>query len=409
MNSSCPNSQIRIGIISLYYNSVNYGGLAQAYALNTFLNGMGYNAELISYKRMKNNKIIEKESLAKKLLKSPVKKTFWKIVCKVSDRIFVSRYHHRFDERTKKLKEFRDNRIQHSEVFTEDTLGLCKDNYEVFISGSDQIWKPGVVDDGFVFNFLNSQTDKLIFSYASSVSVDTYPEAYIKFMKASLNKYALISVREKSTAKQFKEFLGRDVFTCVDPTLLVDRKVWYDLASERLIQGKYLFCYLLGDDLYQRKQIKKFARANSLKLVTIPHIKDSSRFEFRLSDVNFGDEQIFDVGIEDFLSLIQYASFVITDSFHAGVFSYVFRKEFLIMERPTDKASDSMNVRVYDLMELYGLKGRIIKTSENLDKVEVSEIDYDRVQFNVDKARKESIHYMDSALNKVVIAGDINE
>jgi len=40
---------MKIGIITQYYNSSNYGGLLQAYALSTFLINQGYETEQICF------------------------------------------------------------------------------------------------------------------------------------------------------------------------------------------------------------------------------------------------------------------------------------------------------------------------------------------------------------------------
>ena len=39
----------RIGIVTMYYNSTNYGGLLQAYSLTMYLNNHGYDAKQIVY------------------------------------------------------------------------------------------------------------------------------------------------------------------------------------------------------------------------------------------------------------------------------------------------------------------------------------------------------------------------
>ena len=39
----------KIGIVTMYHNSINYGGVLQAYALAKFLNDQGYDAEQIRF------------------------------------------------------------------------------------------------------------------------------------------------------------------------------------------------------------------------------------------------------------------------------------------------------------------------------------------------------------------------
>ena len=126
----------------------------------------------------------------------------------------------------------------------------------------------------------------------------------------------------------------------------------------------------------KRKQIKEFAKRKGLKLVTLPHIVNSSVFQFKTQDWHFGDVQLYDIGIPEFLSLIQNAEIIVTDSFHAGVFSYVFHREFYLLERPTNNPEDLMNVRIYDLVKLYGTPDRVVSVNENLVTKTVNPINY---------------------------------
>ena len=255
-----------------------------------------------------------------------------------------------------------------------------------------------MVDDGYVFNFLNARDHKIVFSYASSVSVSNLPGVYIQYMKKALAKYSAVSLREEATVEQFKRCIFDNTKHVLDPTLLVDRESWHELAGKRRINGKYIFCYMLGDDRNQRKQIKEFAKKKGLKLVTLPHIVNSSVFQFKTQDWHFGDVQLYDIGIPEFLSLIQHAEIVVTDSFHAGVFSYVFHKEFYLLERPTSNPEDVMNVRIYDLVKLYGTPDRVVSVNENLVTKTVNPIDYSIVDKNVLTMQKSSREFLSSAL-----------
>ena len=42
----------KYGIITMYHNSINYGGVLQAYALHKFL-GINTDTEIITYKKIK--------------------------------------------------------------------------------------------------------------------------------------------------------------------------------------------------------------------------------------------------------------------------------------------------------------------------------------------------------------------
>lgn len=392
-----------VGIVSLYYNSKNYGGLLQAYALSRFIDSLGYDSELISYNRVERKPLYlpPQKSKLYKLVHMPVSEITWRVYAKVLRKIKENQYISQLKTREDAVASFREGMIKHSPEYTERTISECEKNYDILVSGSDQIWKPGVVDDGFVFNFIPVGSTKRVVSYASSVSVNNLPVVYIDYMKKALSKYAAVSVREKKTAEQFRADIYENTEAVLDPTLLIDRDEWYSLAGKRMINEKYIFCYMLGDNRKQRKQIIKFAKKHNLKLVTIPHIVNSSIFTFRAEDFHFGDTQLYKVGIPDFLALIRDAEIVITDSFHAGVFSYVFHKEFFLLERPTNNPEDVMNVRIYDLVDLFGVPERVVPIDDELlHKVcQVKDIDYSQVDKRVLDKREESRRYLISALS----------
>jgi hypothetical protein len=387
----------KIGIVSLYYNSVNYGGLAQAYALNRYFMDLGYESELISYDRIKKRRSIPEKR--KNITSMPLGVIVEKCYRKTAEKLGQKFYESRLDARKARMKEFRDA-IPHSARYTEDTISQCENKYDVFVSGSDQIWKPGVVDAGFTFDFLKAPEKKTVLSYSSSVSVKELPDDYIHFMSGALKKYSAISLREATTAKQFRTAFNRDVQVTVDPVLLVDESIWTKMAGEKLLDEKYVFCYMLGDNIEQRRDIKKYAKSKKLKLVTLPHIKQSSRFEVRVEDIAFGDKQMFEVGMPEFLSLIKYADVVVTDSFHAGVFSYIFRKEFYLFERPTRNPNDVMNVRIYDLLSLYGVPDRLVKVGDGILDKSSEKIDFLNVEKNISAARQYSRKYLQEALGE---------
>lgn len=387
----------KIGIVSLYYNSVNYGGLAQAYALNKYFMDLGYESELISYDRIRKRKSIPE--CRKNITSMSFGEIAGKCYRKTAEKLGQKFYARRLAARKNQIKEFR-NSIPHSIRYTEDTISQCENEYDIFVSGSDQIWKPGVVDPSFTFDFLKEPEKKMVFSYSSSVSIKELPEDYVRFMAGALKKYRAISVREATTAKQFRAAFNREVSVTVDPVLLIDESNWQKMAGKKLLDENYVFCYMLGDNVEQRHDIKKYARSKNLKLVTLPHIKQSSRFEFRVEDLTFGEKQMFEVGMLEFLGLIKYADAVVTDSFHAGVFSYIFRKEFYLLERPTKNPNDVMNVRIYDLLSLYGLPNRLVKVGESLQGKDDRKIDFTRVEKNVSSARQYSRKYLQEALNE---------
>lgn len=390
---------MKIGIISFYHNCVNYGGLAQTYALCHFLTQKGFNTELISYKRLtRKSERISLQNRIKKAKALSGKAIFQRILFAVVKKLLTPIYKNRLEKRYALVAKFRNECIPHSEKCSINELNSVCEKYDVLITGSDQVWKPGVVDDAFVFNFITDKQRKKIFSYATSVAVNTLNEEYVAFMAKSLQKYSAVSLREVTTANYFKEHIYKNTESCVDPTLLLSEEDWNSVVAKPVYNGDYVFSYILGESLFQRKQIKKFAQKKNLKLVTIPHIHKAGSFAFNSEDLFFGDIKAYDVGFPEFLSLIKNARYVLTDSFHACVFSFVFKRDFYVYERPTRNPQDAMNVRIYDLLDMYGLQDRLIKGNQMLQDG-AKEIDYSIVCSKVGKFVKKSKNYLDSVLD----------
>lgn len=388
----------RIGIVSLYYNNDNYGGIAQSYALYKVLEKLGYQAELLSYRREMFVKQQTKASFLEKIRRNSISgicsRYYRKAKAKLEKQL-EKPYVQKLQKRALLLERFREQ-IPHSKVYTKETIFECENEYETFVSGSDQIWKPGVADDVFLFNFLKHPEQKNIFSYASSVAVEYFDRVYLDFMEKSLKKYHSISVRESVTARQFTEYFSYPVSAVVDPTLLLKREDWEKVTAKRVVETPYVFSYLLGNDKKQRQRIRKIAREQKKLLVTVPHIKNGNSFQFRLEDWKFGDCQLFEVGMEEFFSLIKYADFVFTDSFHATVFSYLFETDFWLMERIAKDKKQKMNSRIYELTGMLGLEHRILKEDSKIE----DRIDYKIAQKRIEPYIQNSMEFLLHALQE---------
>ncbi len=382
---------MKIGIITLYYKNNNYGGVAQAYALNKYIESLGYESELITYQKEKSNlKLVVKNKSVNVLIHKIFVKVKRKLV-KPIEKMLGKKFKEKLKCRANKLEEFR-NKMPHSKVYTLKNIEEIKDKYDVFMTGSDQSWNPGVIDQAFTFECLN-ECEKNIMSYASSVAVTNVSEQYLEFMKKELKKYKYISVREEQSKDILKNVTDQEIYWVADPTLILEKKQWKNMLSEdKMLKEKYIFSYMIGDSISQRNKIKRFAKKKGLKLVTVPFIKGGNKFEYRIEDNKFGDIQMLDITFEQFLKLIRDAEYVITDSFHAVCFSYVFEKEFYVFEKKTSVSTSS---RLYSLLNEFKLVDRIVKD----DIIEKNEkIDYLNVNKNIESWLEESRNYLNGAL-----------
>ena len=382
----------KIGIITLYYNNDNYGGIAQSYALNRYIEKLGFDSELISYKRSPVHIPNLRERIKKEgffaVIRSKLELFPSKLYLKISTKYAVNKYGSELESKLNiRRAAFQRSRElpKHSEVYTEETISGCIGKYDCYVSGSDQIWKPGVLQPPYVFEFLPIEYKRI--SYASSITVTDYPLQYGDYMKKCLAQYSWISVRETSAKNYLEKLLDKSVDVVVDPTLLLDEDEWNNLANERIVEDHYMFVYLLGEDHKQRKLITQYAKDRNLRIVTLPHVEG----KVRAADIGFGNVQLYDVDLASFLSLIKYADCVCTDSFHAVVFSNIFKTDFLAFERVVLSKKVNMNSRMDTLLKMLGESNKFVYKNSIITDINKKPADFtsanEKLKINVDKSR----------------------
>lgn len=365
----------KIGITTHYYKSINYGGNLQAYALCKYLNKNGYHAEQIQFVR--NFTDLKAPSVQKKSVYAEIqeKQRQFSLACKRrrKSRIIKNDPETHNDILTQRRNAFGEEwhkRIPHSEiVYTKDTIQESLSEYDTFITGSDQVWNPKWYDPIY---FLDFASGKRKLSYAASLAVESLDEIQKKVIKKSLEDYIAISVRESSAVELIGELTSLPVVHTVDPALLLEREEWDEICTPRIVEEDYMFCYFLGMNRKARKIATAFAKKRGLKIVMIPYAYGS----VELDDIGFGDIWLRYVTPPMFLSLIKYADYVMTDSFHAVVFSHIYQRQYIAFNR---SRRAEMRSRIDSFMELLGTQERFCcrPSIENLQYIlSLSDIDY---------------------------------
>lgn len=375
---------LKIGIFTHYYKSVNYGGNLQAYALCEFLNKNGYHAEQISFNR-KNETILIKNKRRKHLfvkvllrLKSVLMKFFNKKLCS------------NIKKRNECIRAFNEKIPHSAEKKSNDLCSIGKE-YDCFITGSDQVWHPQAVCDGYLLNFNASYK----MSYAASFSTKALSPEVEQYYSRCLQEFDAISVREELAVDMARRLSGKGVSWVVDPTLLLTSDDWNNITSERIIKEKYIFCFFLGNLSFDKKIIQEFAEKRNLNIVCMPYLSG-----LKNKGATFGNILKYDVSPQDFLSLIKYSEYIFTDSFHATVFSHIFNKSFFVFNRSGVK---TMNDRIYSLTELFGTQNRFCDAieKESLEYIEsLPEIDYNVEFSKFAEMRDKSIEFLKDNLKK---------
>lgn len=323
----------KIGVLTFYYNVKNYGALLQAYALVRTINNQGYRCEQIC---------IEKTVINKRRKRHFKIKNIPQYITVIFQMLKRKWFVYKYTKRNVAMQKF-EKSIPHSEiVYNSNNLNVSLKDYSSYITGSDQVWNMNWYRKEYFLDFVPEDIYK--FSYAASMPNVNINDEQKEIVKKHLKSFNAISVREKETADFLKKLTGKDVVQTLDPTLLLDKSQWDDICADRIIEGDYIFCYFLGESKEMRKEAKRFAKKVGYKIVNLPHL-----VKLCSADMFFANINLYDISPEQFISLIKYAKYVITDSFHATVFSTLYKTDFFVFDR-TDIGV--MNSRVTTLLSL---------------------------------------------------------
>lgn len=360
-----------MNIYTVTYIHKNYGSLLQAYALQTCLKMYGATPIIIQKQNAKSRSKI-------RLFISRLLSDIIFIMKPYQDYDFKRRLRLRIDDykfgaKYKKLECFTRDMLSIVNITNENDFLDSIDKNSVFLAGSDQIWNSTANLFWFSFKWVKSQNLK--YSYAASLGVSTLNNDDLKQYIDALSSLEVISLREKQAFSIFKPIFQNKVRQDLDPTLLGDKVFWRKIESPRLVSEPYIFVYRLrpNDDVFGLA--RRVAEEKKCKIVY------TGSYAYRAKDV----QTIYDAGVEDFLSYIDHAEAVITNSFHGTAFSVIYEKPFLSVKVATTGS------RAESLLSLLSLKSQYIEdvhSDYNLN------IDYSKVNAILKKEREKSLEYI---------------
>lgn len=354
-----------------WLNYRNFGTYLQAYALQKAVEGLGY-----------SNKVIDDA-----LVKAPKKRFSPVRMLRSVPFLYPKRaeFNRKISASIAQFDSFKNRCISVDKDWkSKEDLA---ERYDIYIAGSDQIWSPTVhYDDFYYLGF----TDRTKVAYAPSLGTTVYPDSMVPAVRAHLESFAALSVRERQGAEILKDKLSLDAQVVADPTMLLTREEWDSLVPEsQASERPYVLCYFLTYNKAYLDSVRKYCRTKGLdmKLLVVSH--------------DFvgvcGAEEIY-TGPEGFLKLLKGAETVMTDSFHATIFSLIFRKDFLTFKRFKDGTSGSQNSRLENLLARMDIADRFVsETSLHLSEIPV---DHDRISEVLKDMRTESLRYLAEALGK---------
>ena len=376
----------KVGLVAV--TNHNFGSILQTFALQTAVRNMECNTQIIKYAEGKSAKIWRfcNSEYAISRLKMIYKKLAMNVLYPKQKRLLR--------ERAQAFRDFIDKELCFSELYTSlSALEVASKKYDVVLLGSDQVWHPmNLIMNFFTLNFVPDGIKKG--AYAPSFGVASIPESCRKSYTDYISRIEYVSCREMAGVMLIKELTGREVPMVCDPTLLLTAEDWDKFLSDKVkIKEKYVFCYFIGNNPNQREVVKMYAKANGLKVVALLHID-----EYIESDENYADYTPYNVGPAEFLYLIKNAECVMTDSFHASVFSLQFHRIFYTFNRFENGNGNSTSSRIDSLLSTANVMDRKVANGAKISDLANSEINFKDVDERLKQFRGSSEAYLKSIL-----------
>lgn len=382
-----------IGLVTCYSHH-NYGSMLQAYATEMIMQKMGLPFQTIACTKPRDYMTVNKYVYyLKKLLIADWNMYLGKKrIAKIKAKNLIFRNNAQM--RDKMFDDFA-SKYFHTSACPRNRKGLeaMATDYSAFLVGSDQLWRTDSVEHGyFTLEWVPDNIRKI--AYSTSIGVKEVPWFQVKKNKWFMNRFDHIALREQSACDLVFKLTGRKVQVVLDPTLLFTGEQWMAIQQkEPLTNGKYIFCYLLGNNPSQREFIKRVKDKTGYKIVALLHLDD-----YVPSDDAFADEAPYNVGPCEFLNYIRNAEFVFTDSFHCSVFSILYKKNFFTFSRFAENAKQSTNTRIDNLLHITGLEGRRMTANKTADEVLKYNGSFNQVDEKLDVLRASSMAYLKNAL-----------
>ena len=287
----------------------NIGSVLQAYALQYKIRQLGFDSEFIDY------------------VFPPNKKTQFNLKS-IASWCFDAFQGFPDKRRLSKIETFRRDFLCCSNTsYNRESLLANPPRYDLYCTGSDQVWNPFHVGDDTSFMMDFAPTDAPRFAYASSFASKGIKEPYFSLYSKYLSRYIGITVRENSGAQIVKSMTGKDASVVCDPTLLLKDSEWNYIAEQSsvTIKGGYILIYLLSYMFNPRPYFYDIVETVRQKLsLPVYHYNPYTADSFKKHI-----KSLKGMGPYDFVRLFRDASFIITDSFHGAVFATIFNRPLI--------------------------------------------------------------------------------
>mgnify|MGYP003482976686 FL=1 len=376
---------MKIGILTLRLHN-NYGGILQAYALQKVLQQMGHDVTLIDKSRFIKLPFF---SFSRYYL------YFKRLILKIiSDRSLPVRWDKKRNEdmaiMSTNTYPFILKHIKRIEA-NDNYSNIKQDDFDAFVVGSDQVWRPMYFGQKIIpcayLSFAKEWNVKRI-SYAASFGTEDweYTEEQTAECKELIRLFDAVSVRESSAVELCKKHFDTSAMHVLDPTMLLDASDYIKLFEEANTPQSpgSLMCYILDENKEKQEVVSCIEQTLHLKSFSV-----NSKYE--VADAPL--EERIQPPVETWLRGFYDADFVITDSFHACVFSILFEKPFIVYGN-----KDRGMARFNSLLSIFGLENRLITNSDDALRIINEPIDWKNVNAKKKEWQEKSFTFLENNL-----------
>lgn len=368
----------KFGIVSynIHCNFTNYGSALQSWALSQTINKLGYGdkweAVLVDYCPHSHRDSDPRNPLKKMWDQDPISLKN----CQLSMPAIQANY--------RKFDEFYNTRFKKSQkTYTSENFCeiIADEKIDGFVCGSDTIFcidEFKGFDDGYYANY-HCMKNGYTVAYAASFGDSHFTDVDYSTLDDRVHNFKAIGLRESTLIDYIRQRTDIAVQRVLDPTLLLKSDDYAQITVPQIENEPYLLLYARRYNPKMEAYAEKIAAEQGLKII-----------EISLRACNAEKHRMFyEAGVEEFLSLVKHACFVVTNSYHGLIFSVQFSRPFVVFSR------EQGDTKISELVRLLGIEDRLLITGEEIHD---APIDYQAVHERIEAARHNSLAFLKSAL-----------
>ena len=352
---------MKIGIITVH-RAYNYGSVLQCYALQEYLKSLGHDTWVIDYRQHWTEAVYRVFSWF----------YIWHFI-QLRDFRAIIDYIRKYKQRRIVINQQKS--IIETFIKRFNLTKPCKrrvpQKFDIYLIGSDQLWTHQCVggEDKFYLGEFKHSKDSRIVGYSLSASTTSLYRFGSERLKSIISNFDKLSVREQGNSELIKALTGVELPVTIDPTLLVNVDFWESMVNHSWKDRNFIAIYqarpVVGDADYLKRKAMELSQQLNCEVIDLRTMQYS---------------------VEDFISIIKYAKYVLTTSYHAVVFS-------VLMETPcyAIKLNDGFDVRYVDLLTELGMESELVDMTFVPTPIHIC---FEGVKERISKYRESSVKFL---------------